>query len=84
MVNSIAKRTVMAQVFQIVQNVWAILMRAVGLALKVSAISAIEMLVSVAKMHGTPHSCKMKYLYWKIHIPPSCTKQESGGSRRHR
>ena len=50
--NGIAKRTVTEQVVQIVQNVWAVPMRAAGLALKVGAISAVEMFVFVSKMHG--------------------------------
>ena len=52
MANGITKRTVTTQVVQIVQNIWAMLMRAAGLALKVGAISAVEMFVFVSKMHG--------------------------------
>ena len=50
--NGIAERTVMAQVVQIVQNVGAVPVRAAGLALKVGAISAVEMFVFGSKMHG--------------------------------
>ena len=52
MANGIAKHTVTAQIVQIVQNVWAVLVRAAGLALKIGAIGAIEMFVFVSKMHG--------------------------------
>ena len=50
--NGIAECTVMAKVVQTVQNVWAVLVGAAGLALKVGAISAVEMFVFVSKMHG--------------------------------
>ena len=49
--DGIAERTVMVQVVQIIQNVWAMSVSAAGLALKVGAVSAVEMFVFVSKMH---------------------------------
>ena len=50
--DGIAERTVMVQVVQIIQNVWAMSVSAAGLALKVGAVSAVEMFVCVSKIHG--------------------------------
>jgi hypothetical protein len=82
MVNGITKGAVMTQIIQIIQNVWAVLMRAVGLALQIDAAGAVEILVFISKTHGISPSCKVKCE--RINTPPLRTKQKSGGSRRHR
>ncbi len=62
-VDSMVKHTVMVQIVQIVQNVWAMRIRAAELVFKIGAVTAIEVLVFVSKVHGVTPSCKMGYLY---------------------